>query len=213
MTVRAFIFDLDGVITDTAEYHFLAWRRLAGEEGLEFNRQDNEKLRGVSRRESLVLVLKGKRPGEAKIGELMERKNSYYLDYVRQMSAGDLLPGARDLLKTLRHRGLKIALASSSKNARLVLEKLEVEHLFDLVADGNNVRRAKPAPDLFLFAAAGLEVEPESCIVVEDAASGIEAARAARMTVIGIGPTERVGKADFIYGSLTGICLADVLLS
>jgi len=209
--IRAFIFDLDGVITDTAEYHYQAWKRLADEEGLSFNRQENEKLRGISRRASLEIVLKGRSISEDRIKELMDRKNSYYLSFIAEMSEKDLLPGAVALLEDLEKKKFKLALASASKNARQVIENLRIGSLFDVIADGNSVEKTKPAPDLFLFAAERIEVAPQECVVVEDAEAGITAAKAAGMIVVGIGPAERVGRADYIYPAVAEISLEDIL--
>jgi beta-phosphoglucomutase len=207
----AVIFDLDGVLTDTAEYHYRAWRRLAEEEGLPFSREDNEKLRGVSRRASLELVLQGSRRSEEEMLEMMDRKNSYYRSFIQTMDAKDLLPGALEILKKLRGLGVKLALASASKNARDVVKRLNLENYFEVIADGNSVERAKPAPDLFLFAADKLSVLPHCAVVVEDAEAGIEAALAAKMATVGIGPPERVGKADLVYNSVAEINVADLL--
>jgi len=203
--IRAFIFDLDGVLTDTAEYHYLAWKRMAEEEGLSFNRQDNEKLRGVSRRASLELVLKGRDLPEERMQELMDRKNGYYRDYIKTITEKDLLPGAEELLTELKAAGYKLALASASKNAPMVVERLGIEAYFDAIAHGGSVQKTKPAPDLFLYTAGMLGLEPRYCVVVEDAAAGIEAAKAAGMVVIGIGPPERVGAADLFFSSVADI--------
>ncbi len=207
----AFIFDLDGVLTDTAEYHYRAWKRLADEEEIVFSREDNEKLRGVSRRASINLILKEEKLPEQKIIEMMERKNSYYRQFIKEMSKADLLPGAEENLMQLKAAGFKLALASASKNARTVLDKLGIESNFDYIADGHSVEKTKPAPDLFLFAAEKLGVHPQACIVVEDAEAGVTAARAAGMSVIGIGPAERVGKADLVYNSLAEVNLEKII--
>jgi len=209
--IRAFIFDLDGVITDTSEFHFRAWQRLAGEEGLHFTRQDNEALRGVARRESLNLVLKGKKIPEATAEAWMERKNKYYLEMVKIMSPGDLLPGAQQLLEELRLAGFKVAIASSSKNARLVIQRLELGDSLDALVDGTMVASSKPAPDLFLKAAELLGVPPLQCVVVEDASVGIEAGKAAGMLTLGLGSVERVGQANLVLPDLQTAHLADIL--
>ncbi|HED23507.1 MAG TPA: beta-phosphoglucomutase [Firmicutes bacterium] len=208
--IRAFIFDLDGVLTDTAEYHYRAWKRLADEEKVPFTREDNEKLRGVSRRASLELIFHGRSLTEEKASELMDRKNGYYREYLQNITAGDLLPGAIELLGILKARGCRLALASASKNAPGVIERLNIASYFEVIADGNSVQKTKPAPDLFLYAADRLGIPPENCLVVEDAEAGIAAARAAGMATIGIGPPERVGKADYIYPSVAAIRLEDI---
>ncbi len=210
-TIRAFIFDLDGVITDTSEFHFLAWQRLAREEGLPFTRQDNEALRGVARRESLNLILKGKQIAETTAEAWMERKNNYYIELVKTITPGNLLPGASELLGEVRRAGLKVAIASSSKNARLVVERLRLGPALDAIVDGSMAARSKPAPDLFLKAAELLGIPPAMCMVVEDAASGIEAGQAAGMRTLGLGPVERVGKADLVLPDLSAARLADIL--
>lgn len=209
--IRAFIFDLDGVITDTAEYHYRGWKRLAEEEGLSFSREENEHLRGIPRRESLMLILKDHVYPEAKILQMMERKNNYYLEFIKGISPRDLLPGAKELLEEIRAAGLKNALGSASKNASEVLDRLGIRSLFDAISDGHSVERQKPAPDLFLHAARQLNLSPAECVVVEDAAAGIEAAKAGGFRSIGLGPRERVGAADANFPSLEGLHLADLL--
>lgn len=208
---KAFIFDLDGVLTDTAEYHYLAWKRLAHEEGIPFNREDNEKLRGVSRRASLELILRGNKLPEDKMQELMVRKNSYYRGYIQGISTDDLLPGALELLRELQERKVRLALASASKNAPAVVERLEIAPFFEVIADGGSVENTKPAPDLFLYVAGQMSLPPATCLVIEDAEAGVEAAKAAGMAAVGIGPRERVGKADFCYPSVAEIRLEDLL--
>lgn len=209
--IRAFIFDLDGVITDTAEYHYRGWKRLAEEEGLPFSREDNEHLRGISRRESLMLILKGRSYPEERIQEMMRRKNSYYLEFIKEISPRDLLPGAKELLEEIRAAGLKNALGSASRNAGEVLDRLGIRPLFDAISDGHSVERQKPAPDLFLHAAGQLDLSPADCVVVEDAAAGIEAAKEGGFRSIGLGPPARVGEAEAVFPSLAGIQLQDVL--
>ncbi len=169
MAIKAFIFDLDGVLTDTAEYHYRAWKRLADEEGLPFTREDNEHLRGVSRRDSLMLILRGRVYPEEKIQEMMARKNNYYLEFIKEISPRDVLPGAKELLEELRAAGYQTALGSASKNAGEVMDRLGLRHLLDAISDGHSVEKQKPAPDLFLHAARQLGLSPEECVVVEDA--------------------------------------------
>lgn len=197
-TVGALIFDLDGVVTNTSEAHYLAWQRLAREERIPFNRQDNEKLRGISRRESLALILGKRSVSNEKADELMDRKNRYYRDLIERLTPSDVLPGALELIDEAHRRGLKVGLASASKNARDVLARLEITHRFDRIVDGNTPGAPKPAPDLFLASAAALDVEPAACVVFEDATDGVAAAQAAGMLTVGIGPVERVGKADVV---------------
>ncbi len=211
MKIKGFIFDLDGVLTDTAEYHYRGWKRLADEEGIPFNREDNEALRGIPRRDSLMLILKGRTYPEEKIREMMERKNNYYLEFIREISPRDLLPGSRELLEEIRAAGIKSAIGSASKNAGEVIDRLGIRSLLDAISDGYSVERQKPAPDLFLHAAKQLDLPPAVCVVVEDAAAGVEAALAGGFRAIGIGPQERVGQANLVIPSLEGQKLADIL--
>jgi beta-phosphoglucomutase len=203
--IEAFLFDLDGVLTDTSEFHFLAWQRLAEEEGLVFTREDNEALRGVSRRESLARLLGSRPVTEEQAEAMMERKNGYYLELVQTMTPENLLPGVRPLLEELGQRGIQRAVVSSSKNAPLVIDRLRLDSLLDMVVDGNAPARSKPSPDLFLHAAWQLRLGPWTCVVVEDAAAGVEAAHAAGMRAVGLGPQERVGTAELVLPSLAGV--------
>jgi beta-phosphoglucomutase len=211
MSIRAFIFDLDGVLTDTAEYHYRGWKRLADEEGIPFTREDNEALRGIPRRESLMLVLQGREYPEEEMLEMMERKNRYYLAFIDDISPRDMLPGARELLEEIDRAGLKSALGSASKNARDVVERLGIARLLDAISDGHSVERQKPAPDLFLHAAAQLDLSPLECVVIEDAEAGIEAARAGGFRTVGLGPPGRVRAADVIFPSLASVHLTELL--
>jgi beta-phosphoglucomutase len=203
--IEGYIFDVDGVLTDTAEYHYRAWQRLADEEKLPFDRQANEALRGVARRESLMHIVGDKQYSEAALEEMMARKNRYYQESIQSITPQDMFPGAVELLTELRQAGLKIAIGSASKNARTVIEKLGIGNLVDAIADGDSVTRPKPAPDVFLFAAKQLGLEPSHCVVVEDATVGIEAAIAGGMRSIGIGPATRVGAANIILPNLIGV--------
>jgi beta-phosphoglucomutase len=209
--IRGFIFDLDGVLTDTAEYHYLGWKRLADEAGIPFTREDNEALRGVSRRESLMRMLKGRTLPEAQLQELMERKNRYYHESIQKISPQDLLPGAKELLEEICAAGFKTAIGSASKNAKPVIERLGIANLIDAIADGYSVARQKPAPDLFLFAAQELGLPPSECVVFEDAAAGIEAARAGGFHTVGLGPPSRVGDAGVVLPDLKGVHLQPLL--
>jgi beta-phosphoglucomutase len=209
--IRGFIFDLDGVLTDTAEYHYRGWKRLADELGIPFTREANEALRGIPRRASLLMILGDRQFPEEQLEQMMERKNRYYQEFIREITPRDLLPGASDLLGEIRAAGLKSALGSASKNAAEVLERLGIAHLLDAIADGHSVARQKPAPDLFLYAAARLGLPPEECVVVEDAAAGIEAAHAGGFRAVGLGPRERVGTAELVLPSLEGVHLRDLL--
>ena len=209
--LRGFIFDLDGVITDTAEYHYRAWKRLADEEGIPFTRQDNEQLRGVSRRESLRRLLKGREIDEAMAQTWMERKNEYYRAFLAHMTPDDLLPGAQAFLEAARQAGIKVGLASASRNARDVLAGLQIAHLFDAVGDGYAVVNTKPAADLFVWVAGALTLPTPECVVFEDAEAGVEAALIAGMKCVGIGPRERVGQAHLVCNGLHELTVEQVL--
>lgn len=211
MALKALIFDLDGVLTDTAEYHYRGWQQLADELGIPFDRQRNEALRGVDRRRSLELLLAGRPATEAELTEWMERKNRYYVSCIQQMTPADLLPGALALLQAARTAGLKIGIGSASKNTATVLERLQLYPYVDAVSDGYSVLRQKPAPDLFLHCAAQLGVTPAEAAVLEDAAAGIEAALAGGFWTVGLGPRERVGRAHLVFPNLAAVQLADLL--
>ncbi|MCC3145863.1 beta-phosphoglucomutase [Halanaerobium sp. Z-7514] len=209
--IKAFIFDLDGVITDTAEYHYKSWQKLADEEGLFFNREINEQLRGVSRMDSLEIILDGKELAEDLKKEMTDRKNAYYQKYLEKISKEDILDDMESKLIELKEQGFKIAVASSSRNARKVLKNLKISDLFDTISDGNSVENAKPAPDLFLHTAEKLGVEAEECVVLEDAESGVDAALAANMIAVGVGPDDRVGKAHLVYSKVAEIDFEEIL--
>jgi beta-phosphoglucomutase len=209
---QAILFDLDGVLTDTSEYHYLAWKRLADEEGIPFTRQENdEHLRGVGRRDSLMYILRGRNVSEEQIQEMMDRKNRYYVQMIASMSPKDLVAGGRDLLQGIRDAGIKVAIASSSKNCRTVLERLDIMSYLDGIADGNSVVNSKPAPDLFIYAAGLVQVPTPACLGVEDADAGIEAIKTAGMQALGIGPQERFHRADKVLPTLANMHLADML--
>jgi beta-phosphoglucomutase len=207
----AVLFDLDGVVTDTAEQHYVAWQRLADEEGIPFDRTANEALRGVSRAESLALILADRSVPVSEREAMMARKNDYYVASLAELGPADILPGAAELVAGCKARGLKVAIASSSRNARTVLTALGMLEEFDAIADGASVERAKPAPDLFLHAASLVEAEPARCVVLEDARSGVDAALAAGMRAVGVGPAERVGHAHLRYDAVADIDLDEVL--
>jgi kojibiose phosphorylase len=209
--IQGVIFDLDGVLTETAEYHYRGWQRLADEEGIPFNREANEAMRGLSRRDSLLLMLNGQSRTEEQLEEMMERKNRYYLESIKDITSADLLPGSVELLDELRAAGIKVGIGSASKNAQEVIQRLGISDRVDTISDGFSVTRSKPAPDLFLHAAEQLGLAPEHCVVVEDAASGVEAALAAGMLAVGLGPVERVGAAHVVLPSLEGVQWADLL--
>lgn len=207
------IFDLDGVLVSTDEYHYSGWKRLAVEEGIPFTRKDNHRLRGISRMESLEVVFK-KGTGtysQAEKLEMAERKNRYYVEILQDLSSDDVLPGARMLLEELKQQGFRLAVGSSSRNASLILGKVDLCGYFDIVVDGNDIRRSKPDPEVFLLAAARLGLDTANCVVVEDAEAGVTAANAASMGCIGIGTIDLVGKADKVVGSVAEIDAAMIL--
>ncbi|OJZ09804.1 beta-phosphoglucomutase [Sphingobacterium sp. 40-24] len=206
-TVKAVIFDLDGVLVDTAVYHFQAWHRLAEGLGYSFSLVDNEQLKGVSRIESLELILKwaGTKISDAEKADLLSLKNKWYLELIEQLSPDHLLSGSLDLLEKLRKKGIKIALGSASKNAMGILEKTGIISYFDALIDGNVVQLSKPNPAVFLKGAEALGIEPACCLVLEDAQAGIDAARAAGMQVIGIGRAEHLNGADLVVADLRAL--------
>ena len=202
--MKGAIFDLDGVLVDTAKYHYQAWKRLANSVGVEFSLDDNEHLKGVSRAESLELILK-KGNIEKSAGEkqaLMEVKNEWYLELAAEMNPDEALPGAIPFLESCKSKGIKIALGSSSKNAPMILERLGITHLFDAIVDGNVVSKSKPDPTVFLTAAEKLGLAPSDCIVFEDAISGVQAAKTGGFYCVGIGTKEVLPLADEIATTL-----------
>ncbi|MBQ7715330.1 MAG: beta-phosphoglucomutase [Clostridia bacterium] len=193
MKTKALIFDLDGVIVDTAKYHFLAWKSLSDELGLVFNEQINERLKGVSRMRSFEIILEEngaeKRFSEAEKEEYIKKKNDLYVSFIKRLTPDDMLPGVAEFIGKAKEHGLKTAVASVSKNAPAVLEALGATDKFDYVADAAKVGRSKPAPDIFLVCAEALGVDPADCIGIEDAQAGIEAIKAAGMYSVGINVT------------------------
>ncbi len=196
--IKACIFDLDGVIVDTAHYHFLAWSRLAKEIGIPFNEDDNERLKGVSRMRSLDIILElgGKSLSNVEKENLADRKNAWFVEYLNQMQADEIFPGVRALIKSLRELGIKVALASSSKNAQMAMRLLGIEGDFDAVVDGTMITHSKPDPEIFLLAASRLGVDPKDCVVFEDAEAGVAAALAAGMKCVGVGAPDNLRLAN-----------------
>ena len=201
------IFDLDGVIVDTAKYHFLAWKKLADELGFEFTEKHNELLKGVSRVRSLEILLDlGKVSlSEEKKQKILISKNQNYLNYITKMGADEILPGAEELLDTLDSLNIKYVLGSASKNAPLILKQVNLFNRFAGIVDGNSVSKAKPDPEVFLIGAQKLNISPERCIVFEDAIAGIEAANRANMISIGIGDKNVLSEANYNFNNLTEI--------
>ncbi|MGC9505669.1 beta-phosphoglucomutase [Baaleninema sp.] len=210
VALRGAIFDMDGVLTDTIEFHYQTWQRLADEEGIPFDRQANEALRGLSRRDSLLRMLDGRRLPEETIQTLLDRKNQYFREFVETMTSEHLLPGVRSFLDEVRAAGIKTAVASASQNVYAVIEQLGIAEDIDTITNVYCVDRPKPAPDVFLHAAEQLGLSPQDCVVFEDAESGVEAALAAKMRVVGLGPAERVGAAHWVLPGLDGLHWSDV---
>ena len=208
--IEAVIFDLDGVLVTTDDCHYKAWKRMADEEGIYFDRQINQRLRGVSRMESLdiILELSGKVYTAEQKTELAARKNGYYVALIKKLNQDALLPGARDTVLALRGNGIKTAIGSSSKNAPDILRQVGIADLFNAVADGNQIRHSKPAPDVFLLAAQLLGLPAESCLVVEDADAGVEAAINAGMQVMAVGAASHNQKAHLHADTLKDFNLA-----
>ncbi|RFM32139.1 beta-phosphoglucomutase [Chitinophaga silvisoli] len=207
--IDACIFDLDGVIVDTAKYHYIAWKRLANEMGFDFTEEQNELLKGLSRTRSLEIILEigGVQKSAEEQAVLAKRKNDWYVDMIRHMQPDEVLPGAREFLESLREAGVKTALGSASKNAGTILEKVGLAALFDVVVDGNAVTASKPDPEVFLKGAAGLHADPAYCVVFEDAVAGVQAAKAGGMKAVGIGSADVLQDADMIVSSLGDMSL------
>lgn len=203
--IKGCIFDLDGVIVDTAKYHYLAWKRLANELGFEFTKEQNERLKGVSRMKSLDILLeignKSHFSDEEKI-KLAEKKNNWYVQYITNMSSDEILPGAKEFLQIVRNNGIKTALGSVSKNSMTILNGLDLTKYFDAIIDGNKVTHAKPNPEVFLLGAREIGVPEGNCVVFEDAVSGIEAAINAGMYSVGIGNKDILNRANIVVSSL-----------
>ena len=211
-STKGIIFDLDGVIVDTAKFHYLAWRKLANRMGFDISLHQNEQLKGVSRARSLENILSwgNKRVSATEFDRLMASKNEEYLASISNMSEKDLLPGVGPVLEFLKENHIPYALGSASKNSRVILKSLKIHESFTAIVDGNDVSKAKPDPEVFLIAAEKLGLDPKDCIVFEDAQAGIEAAKAAGMTAVGIGDAGVLGDADYNFEDFTEITI-DVL--
>ncbi|WP_276388603.1 beta-phosphoglucomutase [Eudoraea chungangensis] len=205
MNKTGFIFDLDGVIVDTAKYHYLAWKNLAEELGIEFTEEDNEKFKGVSRRRCLEILLEmgGITVSDEQFESWLQEKNEDYLRYISKMDETEILPNVQRVLEYLKERDIPMALGSASKNAIPILEKVSLLPYFKAVVDGNAVTKAKPDPEVFLIAAEELGVNPSHCVVFEDAVAGIEAANSAKMLSIGIGNSEVLSQAAYSFEDFT----------
>lgn len=213
--LEAVIFDLDGVITDTAEYHYLAWKALGEELNIPFTREFNESLKGISRMESLekILVLGGREDdftGEEKL-LLADKKNVHYCRLIEGITTADILPGIFEFIVQIKQKGLKMGLASVSKNAFTVMDRLQLTNQFDTIVDAAAIKKGKPDPEIFLKAAEQLGVEQKACIGIEDAEAGIEAIKAARMFAVGIGKNNTLSKADLVYNRTSDVQFAEIL--
>lgn len=213
MEYKGLLFDLDGVLADTAKYHFLAWREIAGELGIEFTIKDNERLKGVSRERSFEIVLEvgNKTMAKEEQKKYCERKNERYLSYIQKMEEDEILPGVREFLEDARKKGYLISLGSASKNSALILDRLNITHYFDAVIDGTKVTKAKPDPEVFVKGAEALGLPCNSCIVFEDAEAGIEAAHRGGMKAIGVGTKENLPEADIVIPGFLGLTVDDIL--
>jgi len=213
LQIKACLFDLDGVVVNTARYHYLAWNKIASDLGFEFSELDNERLKGISRMESLDILLEIgnlKLDSETKM-ELAEIKNNFYVSSIQKMTSDEILPGVIRFLNELRDAGILIALGSASKNAMTILNKINIIQLFDVVIDGNKISKAKPDPEVFMEGAAELGVDPNYCLVFEDAQAGIEAARNGGMYIIGVGEPENLKNADFVIPGFETITLDQLI--
>ena len=211
--VKGMIFDLDGVIVSTDDCHYLAWKRMADEKGIFFNREINERLRGVSRMESLEIILEraAKTYTDSEKVAMAKRKNDDYVELIGKLTPRDILPGAMDVLNALRARGVKIAIGSSSRNTPIILRQIGLDKAFDAVADGNQITRSKPDPEVFLLAAKLLKLAPADCVVVEDADAGVEAALAGGMRALGVGSASANMRATWRASSLQSVDLDSIL--
>ena len=207
MNKKGFIFDLDGVIVDTAKYHFLAWKKLANDLGIDFTEEENEQLKGVSRVKSLekILAWGNKTLSEKEFNAQMAKKNEDYLSHIAKMDESEILPDVPKVLNFLSENKQPISLGSASKNARTILERVNLKEQFNAIVDGNDVTKAKPDPEVFLIAAKLLNVAPEDCIVFEDSVAGVEAANFANMISIGIGSKDVLGHAKYVFNDFTEI--------
>jgi beta-phosphoglucomutase len=215
--LKAFIFDLDGVITDTAEYHYLAWKTLGEELGIPFTREFNEELKGVSRMDSLEKILSlGNRENHFSLEEkeaLATKKNEHYVRLIENISPDDILPGIKELISEIKENGYRLGLASVSKNAFTVMNSLGLKGEFDVIVDAATIVKGKPDPEIFLTAAKLLDVDPSACIGIEDAAAGVDSIKDAGMFAVGVGSEESLAKADIIYSSTEKLSLSSIMIA
>jgi beta-phosphoglucomutase len=211
--IKGILFDLDGVIVDTAVFHYAAWRRMANDLGFDIDEEFNETLKGISRMDSIDRILKkgGLELTDERILELAAKKNNWYLESVDQMTDANILPGIENIISQIKEKGLGMALGSASKNAPRILERIGLIDAFDALVDGNSVKKSKPNPEVFLKGAESLGLQNGECLVVEDAFAGIEAAHAAGMKAIGIGTKQNLPNADYILETFEGVVLSELL--
>ncbi len=207
MELKGCIFDLDGVIVDTAKYHYLAWKRLAAELGFEFSEEHNEALKGVSRMASLEILLRvgGIKVRDERKHELAERKNRWYVEYISDMTPDEILPGSVEFLELLRKEGIQTAIGSASRNAGTILDGIRLRSYFDVIVDGNKIHKAKPDPEVFVRGAEEMNLHPSQCVVFEDAQAGIEAAVAGGMKCVGVGDPVLLKRADIVIPDMRHI--------
>ena len=206
------LFDLDGVIVDTANYHFLAWKKIASNFGFELSKENNEKLKGVSRTKCLniILELSNFDLNENSFNYYLKKKNEIYLDYIKNINSENILPGILKTLNYLKEKNIMIGIGSASKNAKFIIEKLKIGPFFDVIVDGNQIVNSKPDPEVFLKGSKALGVLPENCVVFEDSDSGIQAAKAAKMTAIAIGTPDKFSNYDFCFTNFLKIVKSDL---
>ena len=210
--IKACLFDLDGVIVDTARFHYIAWKELANDLGFDLSEEQNEQLKGISRMESLEIILNlgGIRLSEEEKLERAAKKNVRYLELCQQMTPDDTLPGVRAFLEELKKASLGIGLGSASKNAKVILERIDMLSYFETLVDGNRVTKGKPDPQVFNLGAADLQVNPADCVVFEDAVAGVQSAKAAGMFAVGIGDRAVLTEADIVVPGFANFGLQDL---
>lgn len=209
-SIQACLFDLDGVIVDTAQFHYIAWREMAQDLGFDLTREENERLKGISRMESLEIVLSigGVQLSAEEKAQRASAKNARYLELCMQMTPEDALPGLRTFLNELKSNGIPSGLGSASKNAKVILERIDMLHYFDTIVDGNRITKGKPDPQVFLMGASDLGIDPAHCAVFEDAVAGIQSANAAGMFAVGVGEASVLTEADTVIAGFEGFSLA-----
>lgn len=206
-TPKAWLFDLDGVIVETADLHFKAWKRLADSLDIPFGEEENHALKGVSRRKSIekILALDNRSLPEEEIRKLMDKKNGWYQDYIADLTPDDILEGIPEFLAELQQMGVKLGIGSSSKNAQYIMDYLQINDIFEVVIDGTKVEKTKPDPEVFLKGAKALGSKPSETIVFEDAESGVKAALDGGMTCVGVGSEKHLGEADLVISTFKGL--------